>query len=197
MKKLLKPIRNAHSLALSLFASREPEAQYLAALVADAKAVKRAELDLWAKTSVWWMVSEYGVGGLAAESAFAQEAGVDWIEAEEERIQTAGWTTLAGWASIRPDFELDLGLLSDLLDRVDATLATSSNRTRYTQNGFVIAVGAGVSELFPKAYEVARSLGKVEVDLGSTGCKVPDAVAMLEKIQSMKRVGKKMKAGRC
>lgn len=64
-------------------------------------------------------------------------------------------------------------------------------------NGFVIAVGAAVKPLLAKAKATAKRLGVVAVDVGDTACKVPSALATIEKMESMGRVGVKRKTMKC
>jgi hypothetical protein len=64
-------------------------------------------------------------------------------------------------------------------------------------NGFVIGVGSFVAPPSDYAYKTAKKIGKVEVDMGDTSCKVPLATAYIDKVRSMGRVGKKRAAARC
>jgi hypothetical protein len=64
-------------------------------------------------------------------------------------------------------------------------------------NGFVMAVGSSVAPLFARAKATAKKLGKVEVDMGGTACRVPLALETIEKVESMGRVGKKRKTAKC
>ena len=64
-------------------------------------------------------------------------------------------------------------------------------------DGFVIAVGAYVKPLARQARSTARKLGKVDVDMHGTSCKVPVALDYIDKIESMGRIGKKRKTIRC
>lgn len=61
-------------------------------------------------------------------------------------------------------------------------------------NGFVIAVGAYVKPLLKQAKSTAEAIGKVEVDMGGTACKVPLATQYIAKIVDAGRVGKKRKS---
>ena len=98
---------------------------------------------------------------------------------------------------MRPDEELDLDKLSELLDRVSRDIHQSQNRVRYTMNGFVIAAGSYVKGLTNKANKVATSIGKVSVDMGGTTCKVPLATTYIKKIEDKGYIGKKRKSARC
>ena len=64
-------------------------------------------------------------------------------------------------------------------------------------NGFVIAVGTYVKPLSKKAKSIARRLGKVEVELGGTSCKVPLATEAISKAEKAGRAGKKRKTIKC
>jgi hypothetical protein len=64
-------------------------------------------------------------------------------------------------------------------------------------NSFIIAVGTYVLPLKQQAMQAARSIGTVLVDMGETACKVPDAIAHIEKAEAAGKLGKKRKTIRC
>ncbi len=64
-------------------------------------------------------------------------------------------------------------------------------------NGFVISVGSYVKPLSKQAKTVAKKIGKVNVDLGGTSCKVPLATEYIEKVQKSGRAFKKRKTIKC
>ena len=197
MKTIVKKVKKNHALSLSLYKSGNPDAQYLAGLIADEKKISKADLQSWAEESTWHMVSEYTVAWIAAESPFGWELGLEWIDSDEERIASAGWNALSSWLSLQPDAAIDFDAVSALLDRVAATIHAAQNRVRYCMNGFVIAVGSFYPPLLDKAKAVGKALGKVSVNMGDTACEVPNAPAYIEKVESMGRVGKKKKMARC
>ena len=96
-----------------------------------------------------------------------------------------------------PDEELDLAEIKTLLEKIEKEIDATSNRTRYTMNAFVIAVGAYVLPLNKQAKATARKLGKVEVDMHGTSCKVPLVTDYIEKIKKIGRAGKKRKTIKC
>ena len=197
LKTLVKKIKTDHKLALELFSTGNSDAMYLAGLIADENLVTREELQDWVKNAYWYMLSEYTVPWLAAESQYGWELALEWIDSTEEGIASSGWSTLSNMVSFRPDEELDHDKLSALLDRVARDIHQDQNRVRYTMNGFVIAIGSYVEALTKKANEVATSIGKVHVDVGGTACKVPLATEYIKKIEDKGNTGKKRKAARC
>ena len=122
---------------------------------------------------------------------------LEWIDSEEESIAAAGLSTLSSLVAVKPDEELDLLQLKKLLQRVEKEIHQMQNRVRYAMNGFVISLGAYVVSLTNEAIEVAHKIGKVDVEMGGTACKVPFAPEYLQKIIDKGRVGKKKKMARC
>ena len=45
--------------------------------------------------------------------------------------------------------------------------------------------------------QLREEIGKVDVDMGNTSCKVPDATEYIRKVEKMGRIGKKRKTARC
>ena len=197
MKPIVKKLKGRQDVALALYATGNLDAMYLAGLVADGAQMSKKELDAWVKAARWQMIAEYTVPWVAAESEHAREIALKWIDAKQEHVACAGWNTYSGIVSLRPDAELDLAEIESLMKRVQKDVGKAPNRVRYCMNGFVVAVGAAVKPLLSKAKAVAKSLGKVAVDMGSTACKVPVALDMIEKIESMDRVGTKRKTMKC
>jgi len=196
LKKLVKKIKPDHKLALELYDTGNSDAMYLAGLIADPKTVTKDELRKWAKNAYWYMLSEYTVAGLAAESPYGWVLALEWINSEEEMIEAAGWSTFSNWISIKPDNELHKDALLEFMELVSEKISGSKNRVRYAMNGFIIAVGSYVPSLSDEAIKIARQIGKVEVNMGNTSCKVPLAGEYINKVISSNRLGKKRKEAR-
>ncbi len=197
MKMIVKKVKKNHELSLALFDTGNSDARYLAGLLADEKKVGINDLNHWVENANWYMLSEYTVPWIAAESRFGFELGKQWIQSDAEHIASAGWSCLASLATIQENEQLDLGFFEACLDRIGETLHLQTIRVRYTMNGFVIAVGSSIPSLTEKAKAIAKKIGKVEFHLDGTACKLPDALSYIEKIEGMGRIGKKKKMARC
>lgn len=191
LKKIQKRIKKNHELSLALFDTGNTDAMYLAGLIADEKRISKDELQKWAEQATSYALAEYPVAQVAAESNHGWELALTWIESDKEHIATAGWATLSFLVSVKPDEELDILKIESLLDRVKNEIHSAPNRVRYTMNGFVIGVGTYVAQLSKKALEISSEIGKVEVDMGETACKTPDAKTYIEKAVSAGKLGKK------
>ena len=97
----------------------------------------------------------------------------------------------------RPDDELDLAEIKQLLQRVVDEIDAAPNHVRYTMNGFVIAVGSYVKPLLKEAKAAAKAIGVISCDMGDTTCKVPPATEYIEKVESKGRLGKNRKTMKC
>jgi 3-methyladenine DNA glycosylase AlkD len=197
LKKIVKKIKKDYQLSLELYESGNSDAMYLAGLIADEKQMTKADLQKWVNGAYWYMISEYTVPWIAAESDFGLELALEWIESDEENTAAAGWSTLSSLVAVKKDEELDVTLLKSLMSRVEKEIHKASNRVKYTMNGFVISVGAYVEELTDLSMKTAEEIGKVDVYMGKTSCKVPFAPEYLQKIIDKGRVGKKKKTARC
>ena len=197
LKKLVKKIRKDYKLSIELYNTGNSDAMYLAGLIADEKAMTRQDLQKWVEGAYWYMISDYTVPWIAAESNFGMELAMEWIESDEEFIASAGWATLSSLVSIKSDDELNIEILNALLDRVEKEIHVAQNRVRYSMNGFVISTGSYVEALTDKAIRVAENIGKVNVDMGGTACKVPLATQYIQKVIDRGSLGKKRKMARC
>ncbi|MBL1213701.1 MAG: DNA alkylation repair protein [Ignavibacteriae bacterium] len=197
MKPIVKKIKKDYKLSLDLYDTGNSDAMYFAGLIADENLMTKKDLQKWAKNAYWYMLSEYTVPWITAESNHGFELALEWIDSDKEMIAAAGWATLSNLVSIKDDDELDLKLLKKLLKRVEKDLQNSKNRVRHTMNGFVIALGCYVEDLTIEALKTADKVGKVNVDMGGTACKVPAAREYIQKVKDKNRIGKKRKMARC
>lgn len=197
LKKIQKQVKQDYQLALELYDTGIYDARYLAGLIADDQKMTKKDLRHWLKTANCAALCEYTVAWVAAESRYAHELALEWIESKDEIVAATGWQTLSGLVSITDDAELDLSELKRLLRRVQKSIHQAPNKVRYVMNGFVIAVGCYVKSLTDLALETAKSIGTVTVDMGNTACKVPFAPDYIQKVQKRGAIGKKRKTVKC
>jgi 3-methyladenine DNA glycosylase AlkD len=197
LKKILKKTKKNHELSLALYDTGNSDAMYLAGLMSDENQITKEQLQKWVEEAYWYYLCEYTVPWVAAETPFGIELGLKWIESDNEQIASAGWATLANCAAVKEDEHLDINLYSSLLDRVGQEVHQAKNRVGYAMNAFVIATGTGIKSMTNKSIEIAKSIGKVSVEMGGTACKVPLAVDYINKVIDKDRVGIKRKTARC
>ena len=197
MKPIAKKIKGNQAVAEELFETGVVDAMYLAGMVANGANMKKTLLDHWAKHAGWHMISESTVPAVTCESPFARELALKWMKSKQESVAACGWCTYSGVIAMAPDEELDHAEIETLLKQVVSTIHKAPNRVRYSMNSFVISVGSYVPKLLKKSQAAAQAIGKVEVNVGNTACKVPSATEYIAKIVAMGRVGKKRKTMKC
>ncbi len=197
LKKIFKVVKYNHSLSLQLYNSGIYDAMYLAGIIAEPEKMSINELQDWVEKANAPILCGSTVAAVTAESKFGMQLATKWIEANEEGIACCGWATLADIVSIKEDSELDIEFLKELLEKIPKIINSSPNRVRYNMNVFIIAVGSYVKPLNDFAKEIAAKIGKVEVDMGDTACKIPLATEYIEKVEKKNGIGKKKKTARC
>jgi hypothetical protein len=142
----------------------------------------RAEVEGWLADCTNYILTD-AVSGIAALMPAALEMARAWIDETGEWMTTAGWNVVAvnGAKGRLTPRDVD-----GLLERIEKTIHTQPNRTRYAMNNVLIGIGGSVESLRPRALSVAHAIGTVHVDHGETGCTTPDAAAYIAKMVAYK-----------
>lgn len=197
MKNLVKYVKKSDVLARELYNTSNYDAMYLAGLSINPKSMSKCEIEDWLKRAYCNAIAVSIVSNVAAESNFAIELARKWINSDNEIIESCGWSTFSNYISITDDKLIDIDEIKDLLDIIEKDIHNNKNRVRYNMNSFVISVGIYIKELNKRALEVAENIGKVDVTLGTKGCKVPLAKNYIQKAVAMKKIGVKRKSCIC
>ncbi len=197
LKVIQKRLKGGQALAIELYATGNGDAQYLAGMVADGTKMTRAQVQSWADKAAWRMISGTIVPWVAAEHPDGFTLAREWIDSPKEHVAIAGWASLGALVTVLPDERLPMKELGALLDRVVKTLPAAPNRVRQAMNNFIISCGAYVAPLGDKAIATARKLGQVQVDVGDTDCRIPDAESYIMKSRRGAPIAPKRKTVRC
>lgn len=196
MKPIQKQIKKDYQLALDLFDTGVYDAMYLAGLIADDAKMTPSDLQNWLNQSNCDAISNVTVAWVAAESPHGWDMGLKWIAEPDEKSKGAGWSTLSCWVALRPDSELDIPKLRELIHRVKNTIHSEPNDLRYSMNSFLISVGCYVLELTDEVKKVAELIGKIDVHLVGD-CKLPGIAEYIKKVEDRGTLGKKRKTVKC
>jgi hypothetical protein len=191
LKTIEKKVKPDYQLALGLYATGNADAMYLAGLITDDSKMTKADLQTWVTEAVSNNISEYTVPWVAAGSNYGYELALGWIDDPNEHIAAAGWATLGNIAALKPDDQLDIIAYTQLLNKVVKTIHEADNRVRSVMNVFLITVGTYIDALTNDAIAAANQIGAVSIDQNGTACKVPDAVAYINKARNKGPVKKK------
>ena len=197
LQKIRRRLKANYRLALGLYASGNYDAMYLAGLIADDARMTKRDLQRWVAQAYCGALAGTTVAWVAAGSPQGHELALEWIEAKREITAAAGWATLSARVSVKPDADLDLPELKQLLKRVETSIHRQPDLVRYQMNGFVIGVGSYVAPLTGFAIAIGETIGPVTAELGDNACQVPYAPDYIRKVQQRGRIGRKRKSARC
>lgn len=182
--KLRKRIKVDHRLALELWDTGNHDARVLATLIDDPKQIDRAQAERWLAD-----MDNYGLtdalSGLIARSSLARAVMPEWMAREGEWESCAGWNILGQLAL--DDRTLDDAFFAAYLPVIEQQIHHAKNRTRYSMNNALIAIGTRGDALESAALAAANRIGKVEVDHGDTSCKTPYAPTYIVKSRDHRR----------
>lgn len=197
MRPLARKIKRNQLLAEQLYATGNYDAMYFAGMVADPAVMTPDDFERWMNKAYFYMLADWVVAVSLAETSFAQEIADRWIESGEELRMSAGWSCYQWLLGNRPDSEFDTNKLRAMLQRATNTIHSQPNRTRYSMNGFIIAVGIHYLPLHNEALEAAEKIGKVTVSGEKNKCSVQIAAQSIKKAAEQNRLGFKRKGVRC
>jgi len=198
LKPIAKQIKGKQTLIQDVFETGIMDAMYLAGMVADGSLLNPEKLGAWAELARGMnMIAEYSVPWVVLDHPQRLEIASSWMDSGDDHRATIGWTILTGMVATEPDSALDLDLLRSRMAQAIREISSSSDRLKLAMNSYVIAVGCYIPVLNGEAKQAAREIGKVTADMGKTACKVPDAIAAIEKVESAGRLGRKRATMRC
>lgn len=197
LKPIQKKVKVNHELAQQLFDTGNSDAQYLAGLIADPKKFTKKEFEHWADNASWHMITVYVLAWNLAESSLCEEICREWIDSKIENRQECAWAAMGAYLGIVNNSDIHLDFQKVLLKRVEKEIHHAPNQVKYWMNSYVIALGAAFPEMTEICKQVGDRIGKVDVYMGKTSCKVPGIRPYLENIESKNRIGKKKKTAKC
>ncbi|BBB46926.1 DNA alkylation repair protein [Pelolinea submarina] len=188
LKRLAKRIGRNTSLAEMLWCSGVQDARVLAAMVADEQSIMECLLDRWLADLDNYILTD-AFADLVGRTRFALKKADEWSTSLQEWVGAAGWNLVAQLALHDPTLK-DV-YFTEKLESIEEHIHERPNRTRYSMNNALIAIGVRSPALEQAALAVSDRIGKVQVDHGETSCKTPDARAyILKTIQHRKRKNK-------
>ncbi|KOS27812.1 DNA alkylation repair protein [Bacillus anthracis] len=189
LKLLKKKIKKDHDLAISLWETKNMDAMTLATMILDPKKVTTELLNKWVQEVDYYCLMDVLMTAICT-SPIAIERMEEWTKSDDEWIGRAGWSLLANIAIKNKTLQDDS--FSPYLEEIKKNIHNEKNRKREAMNSALIAIGIRNEDLEQTAIEIAREIGKVQVDHGATSCKTPDAESYIKKARE-RAEKKKMK----
>ncbi|AEA16600.1 hypothetical protein BTB_c30530 [Bacillus thuringiensis Bt407] len=154
------------------------DAMTLATYILDPKNITAEQLNSWVQDVDYYCLMDVFMTSICT-SPIAIERMEEWTKSNDEWIGRAGWSLLANISiknkALHDDF------FSPYLEEIKENIHNEKNRKKEAMNSALIAIGIRNEDLERQAIEIAREIGKVEVDHGATSCKTPDAESYIKK----------------
>lgn len=189
--KLQKKIKVDHALAMELWKTGNAEARILALQVSDPQRLTRADADRLLRDGQTHFLGYY-LAELLGRSPIARETMRSWMASSDEFTREMGYSILSGILKDEPESLSDADARK-ILKTIENEIHASPNWARYAMNGALISIGVFKPSCRSKALEAAKRIGKVEVDVGETYCKTPDAVTYIERASRQRTATRPLK----
>ncbi|MGA1872241.1 MAG: DNA alkylation repair protein [Thermoplasmatota archaeon] len=183
LKKFSREIGKDHALASKLWDSGIHDAQLLACYVEEPKRVTEEQIDSWMDDVDFMDLSDKFATEVVWNTPFAKGKMESWAAHEKEFHKRAGYVLLGKFAQKGRDSDISERELMGYLDRIEKELQGERNWVREVMNYALIHIGSRSENLNERGIEVARNVGKVEVDYGQAKCRIPDAFEDLSRIR--------------
>lgn len=193
LKKLYKKIKVDHELGLELLNSSNVDAMYLSQWVVEPDKLTIDELEKVLHLTDYYMIIDNVVANLAAKNKDAITILHKWIDHENHRFRQAAYSLFTLILMTFDNKRINIDFVKEKLDYVKKNIHNEQNRVRYSMNSFLIGAGIYLEQFTDLVKDYAKEIGKVNVSMGKTSCKVPDAYTYIQKVEKMNKIGIKRK----
>lgn len=169
LRTIAKELKTNHPLALQLWETGNLEAQLIATLILQPKALSTEELDRLTGTTTCAQVADWLNAYVVAQHPERETLRPSWMQAADPWRARAGWNLTAGLVKSDPT-RLDLPAL---LDRIERELPTARPEVQWTMNNTLAAIGIHHPQLRPRAVALGEQIGLYRDWPTSPGCTPP------------------------
>lgn len=188
MKQLLllaADIGTDDALARDLWSSGVLDARLLAVLVADEEAMSADDLDAWARDATFYPLIDQ-LTHLVVRTPHAAQLVRRWVGSGKEFVERCGFLTMAELA--KHDREVDVQALASQLETIEDHIRNSTLRAKEELGAALVTIGRRNDQLHQLALDVARRIGKIEIEHPELGRIESDAVELLRNPELAKKL---------
>jgi 3-methyladenine DNA glycosylase AlkD len=169
IRALAKKIKTDHDLALKLWDTGNVEAQLLATLIIQPKALSAGELDRLTRSTTCAQVADWLNAYVVAQHPEKEALREKWMKAKDR------WAALAGWnlTASRINKDADGLDLPALLDRLEKEMPKARPEVQWTMNNTLAAIGIHHPQHRQRAVALGEKIGLYRDWPISKGCTPP------------------------
>ena len=184
IRKMASRIKTNHELGKALWETGNVDAQLLAILIMDVKALSIEDLDHLVKTGRFSQIADWLNAYLVKEHPEREMLREKWMNADDVWAARAGWSLTAGRVT-KSSEGLDLPAL---LDRIEADMPAAAPEVQWTMNTTLAQIGIHHPALRERAISICERLGIYRDFPVSKGCTSPFAPIWINEIVKRQRV---------
>jgi len=169
IRGLAKKIKTDHALALSLWETRNVDAQFLAALLLQPKKLSVDELERLVRSISYVRVADWLISYIVRKHADKETLREAWMDADDRWVARAGWDLTSERVAKSPD-GLDL---SGLLDRIESEMPGADPEVQWTMNMTLGNIGIYSPKHRKRAIAIGEKVGLYRDWPVSKGCTPP------------------------
>ncbi len=171
VRNLANTIKTNHELALSLWATGNIDAQFLATLLIKVDLLSADEMDRMVRSVTFDWVADWLHSYVVKEHADKETLRKKWMTSDDRWAARAGWQLTAGRVAKSPE-----GLnLEALLDRIEKEMGTAAPEGQWTMNCCLAEIGIHFPKHRKRAIAIGEKLGIYRDYPCSKGCTSPFA----------------------
>ena len=182
IRTLAKKIRTNHALALSLWATGNVDAQFLATLLMQPKQLSANELDQMVRSVAFVRVADWLNAYVVRQHPDKDALRNEWMAADDRWAARAGWDLTAERVGKSAD-GLDLPAL---LARIEAEMAGADPEPQWTMNNTLAGIGIHFPQHRKRAIAIGEKLGIYRTYRVAKGCTSPFAPIWIHAMVSRK-----------
>jgi 3-methyladenine DNA glycosylase AlkD len=171
IRVLAKKIRTNHELALSLWETRDVDAQFLATLLIQPRKLSADEIDRMVRSVAFVRVADWLNAYVVRQHPDKEALRQRWLAESDRWAARAGWDLTAERVAKSPD-GLDLPAL---LHRIESEMAGARPEVQWTMNNTLAAIGIHFPKHRKRAIAIGERLGIYRDYPVSKGCTSPFA----------------------
>lgn len=183
IRKLATKIKSNHELAMSLWKSKNVDAQFLATLLVEPTRLSAKEMDRMVRSITFVRVAEWLNSYVVAKHNDKEKLRRDWMADDDRWAARSGWHLTASRVAKSPE-GLDL---PGLLDRIESEMADAEPEVQWTMNCTLAAIGIHAPKLRKRAVAIGEKLGIYRDYPVSKGCTSPFAPIWIDAMVSRQK----------
>jgi 3-methyladenine DNA glycosylase AlkD len=186
LKTIAKKAGKNHELAIELWKEPNFECKTLSTLIDDPKIISREQINKQVYDVHFWMLSHAFCNYLLPKYSKIQELAEEWKTSKNDLERRCAFQLF--YQISKNDKKLPDAYFFPIINQIENDLQKEENFVKDAMNSALWGIGMRSKNLNKMCLEVARKIGKVEVDYGDNSCEAINVTKHLTSEQLQKKL---------